>query len=276
MIRKHKIAIQGAESSFHHLAAKKLFGENVLTENCHSFEEVCQNIKANNADYGVMAIENLLTGCILTNYYLIEKYDLNIIGETKLPISLHLLGTPNSSIENIKKVISHPIALAQCNKLISANPWETEQVSDTATSAREIAEKNDQTVAAIANETMAEQFSLKVLQKEVQNLTNNYTRFLVLSNKKVKNDQANKACVSFNLEHAHGSLVKALQIVADHEINLSKIQSVPIPNTEDSYTIFMDIEWTSTINPETALQALSEQVQNFNILGTYIKDKMIS
>ncbi|MCH2223869.1 MAG: prephenate dehydratase [Crocinitomicaceae bacterium] len=275
-MRKHKIAIQGIDESFHHLAAQKIFGEDVITEHCSSFEDVCITITENGADYGVMAIENLLTGCILTNYYLIEKYGLNIIGETTIPISLHLIGLPGARLNEIEKVISHPIALAQCTKTIRSNGWSTEQTNDTATSVKDISTSKTSEVAAIANSSAAEKYGMEILLNGIQNFPENKTRFLVLSTKKVVNPKANKASISFQLEHSKGALAKLLHQLANKGCNVSKIQSIPLPNNVDQYSFIINIEWEEDLDHNELFTSLSPLVKTLKILGIYIKNTMIS
>jgi prephenate dehydratase len=275
-MRKHKIAIQGIDESFHHLAAQKVFGEDVITEHCDTFEEVCITMKENGADYGVMAIENLLTGCILTNYYLIEKYDLNIIGETTVPISLHLIGTPEATIDAIETVTSHPIALAQCTKHIRTNVWGTEQTNDTATSVRQISTLKDSKIAAIANKSAAEKYGMKILKENIQNFPENRTRFLVLSTKRVINPKANKASLSFELEHTQGELVKLLEAIAVFGCNISKIQSIPLPTNIDQYSFIIDLEWNNSLDHNELVEKISHLVKKLKVLGIYIKNTMIS
>lgn len=275
-MRKHKIAIQGTEASFHHLAAQKLFGEDILIESCVSFDEVCQKIVSNETDYGVMAIENLLTGCILTNYHLISRYQLNIIGEITLPIELHLMGISTATIDSIKKVISHPIALAQCNDLLSDKSWEREQIADTATSAQSVAEQHSNFVAAIANESTASLYELSILKKNIHDVKGNRTRFLVLSREKVRNEHANKACLSFQLPNVSGSLSDALVQIQKLGLNLTKIQSVPLASNNDRYEFILDVEWGTEISFEPSIETLKSEVLELSVLGIYIKNEIIS
>lgn len=275
-MRKHKIAIQGTEASFHHIAAQKIFGEDLLIESCVSFDEVCKKIVSNEADYGVMAIENLLTGCILTNYHLISRYQLNIIGEITLPIELHLMGISSTTIDSIEKVISHPIALAQCNELLSNKSWEREQISDTATSAQSVAEQQLNSLAAIANETTASLYGLSILKKNIHDIKGNRTRFLVLSRQKVRNEHANKACISFQLPNVSGSLSSALVLMQKLGLNLTKIQSVPLASNNDQYQFILDVEWGTGVSFEASINTLRSEVLELSILGVYIKNEIIS
>lgn len=274
-MRKHKIAIQGIEASFHYLAAQQLFGEDILMDYCNSFELVCKKVISNEVDYGVMAIENLLTGCILTNYHLIQRYGLNVIGETTLPIELHLAGTKNASIEEIDKVISHPIALGQCSKMLAKHKWSIGHSADTAGSAATVANKNDSHLAAIVNEQTVQLYDLHILERNVQDINGNKTRFLVLSREKVRNERANQACISFELKHDVGTLSSVLDIIQQSGINLTKIQSIPIPDRLDSYSFIADLSCENR-TLEKCLLKLQKETTNLNVLGTYIKNQPIS
>ena len=272
-MRKHKIAIQGTEASFHHLAAQRLFGEEILIDQCNSFETVCQRVLNNEVDYGVMAIENLLTGCILTNYHLIDKYQLNIIGEITLPIELHLIGMWTASEQSITKVISHPIALAQCNKLLAENAWETGQLADTATSAAYVSQQRSTRLAAISNRETADLHGLTILKEDVQDIAGNETRFIVLSRKAVRNELANKATLSFRLPDAAGALSDALITIQRHGVNLTKIQSIPIATQKDQYAFILELEWPTHVQIDKTLNALKDQVNTLKTLGIYIKKR---
>ena len=274
-MRKHKIAILGTEASFHHLAAQQLFGEDIMVNSCNSFEHVCENIVSNEADYGVMAIENLLTGSILTNYHLIQRYGLNIIGETTLSIELHLSGTENASIETIEKVISHPVALAQCSEIISKNAWSTGNSIDTTDGAVTVVNQNTSTLAAIVNEDTARLHELRILRRNVQNTNKNRTRFLVLSREKVRNPNANQACLSFELDHRHGTLRSILEIIEQFEINLTKIQSVPIAKSDETYSFILELSWENQ-SFDDCISLLEKETKNLSVLGTYIKNQIIS
>lgn len=274
-MRKHKIAILGTEASFHHLAAQKLFGEDIMINSCNSFEHVCNSVLSNEVDYGVMAIENLLTGSILTNYHLIQEHDLNIIGETTLPIELHLSGTKVASLETIEKVISHPVALAQCSEIITKNAWSTGNSLDTTDGAITVVNQDAPTLGAIVNEDTAELHELQILKRNVQDVNNNRTRFLVLSREKVRNPNANQACLSFELDHRHGTLRSVLETIEQFQINLTKIQSVPIAKSDESYSFILELSWENQ-SFEDCVLLLDEKTKNLSVLGTYIKNQIIS
>lgn len=275
-MRKHKIAIQGTEASFHHLAAKQLFGEEIILEHCNAFESVCQKIVSNEVDYGVMAIENLLTGCILTNYHLIQQYGLNIIGETTLPIELHLMGMWTASLDSIERVVSHPVALAQCNQLIVDHQWEAGHASDTASSAETVSVQRSNRVAAIANRETAELHGLTIIQENVQDTQVNRTRFLVLSRTKVRNENADKGCISFQLKHEKGQLSTVLEIMEKQGMNLTKIQSVPIVSSKEKYNFIVELEWSTNTSFEIAMNLLRNEVIDLSILGVYLKNEITS
>lgn len=275
-MRKHKIAIQGTEASFHHLAAQRLFGEEILLEHCNSFEQVCKKVSSNEVDYAVMAIENLLTGCILANYHLIERYDLNIIGETSLPVELHLIGLWSASEVNIEQVVSHPVALAQCSQLIAERTWKTVQHNDTASSAAYVSKLKSPGVAAISNRETAALYGLSILRENVQDVDGNKTRFLVLSREQVRNEKANKACISFTLPHETGKLSQVLEIVEQLGINLSKIQSVPLVSTHEKYAFILELEYEHNDQFQQLIIHIEPHILKLKVLGMYIKQERIS
>lgn len=267
------IAIQGAQASFHHQAAAAYFDADVEILPCRSFVRLCEALSDGTCDHAVMAIENTFAGSILPNYGLLQSYPLHIIGEKYLQISQHLMALPGQSVDQIKFVHSHPIALTQCN-------WYLEQHRqmvaiekyDTAGSALEIAEKQLEGVAAIASEQAAELYGLQIIARDIENLKENHTRFLILSNSaEGSKTEANKASICLEAAHKVGSLMEVLQIFHKHLINITKIQSVPIIGKPYQYQFHLDVEW----GPETSLPPAMAELEPFTfsqrVLGSYLK-----
>jgi prephenate dehydratase len=274
-MRNHKIAIQGAVASFHDIAAKKYFGEDIDTLACGSFREVCEKIKANKADYGIIAIENKIAGTILSNYQLIELYDLHIIGETYLPIELYLIAKPGTQLGDIKEIISHPMALGQCQEFLN----EQEDVNvleykDTASSAELILNHPDNSLGIIAGPLVSETYDLEKLTGNICDEKYNFTRFYIVSKYAVVDDEPNKASINLRCSNEIGSLHTVLQIFKELGLNLSKIQSVPITNTVDEYAFHLDIEFEDKKVLEKALQNLENHTQNIRVLGIYKGEKI--
>ncbi len=270
-----KVAIQGGRASFHEIASRKYFeGEPVEVVECRTFEDVCRQVDTEQVEYGMMAIENTIAGSILLNYGLIQKYDLRIVGEIKLRIKQNLMALPGQKLEDIKKVMSHYMALNQCTEFLDQYPvWEREEYYDTADSAKAIKEEDLNGVAAIAGDFAAELYGLEVLAPEIETFKQNFTRFLVLVPKSINNPRldgpTNKATISFELPDQVGSLAKALTIVVDHKINLTKIQSLPILGKPDQYTFYMDCMWDDYQDMRACLIALRHLVPRLNVMGEY-------
>src|SRR5690554_1875025 len=190
-----KIAIQGGNASFHDIASRNYFGNDIQIVQCHSFRYLCDVLKNDEADYAVMAIENSIAGSILGNYSLIREYDFFIIGEIQLRIEQNLMALPGTKIEDLRKIRSHYMALLQCDTFLNQHPTvKIEEYHDTAESARSIREKNEIGVAAIAGRYAAELYNLDIIAEGVETEKKNYTRFMILSrNKKVSTQEVDKA-----------------------------------------------------------------------------------
>lgn len=268
---KNRIAIQGIETSFHEVAAKKYFGDNISPVECWTFTELCESLENGTADYAVMAIENSIAGSLLQNYGLLEEYHFFIIGEVFLRIEMNLMALPNQRIEDIKVVQSHPIAIRQCSKFLhNLGPHvKLQETEDTAASAREISENKVLNYAAVANRAAAKRFGLEILAENIETNKNNFTRFVVLSKNAHNDSKNNKATISFNLSHETGSLAKVLNMFSEHQINLTKIQSVPIIGKPYKYNFHVDIEWKSYEHYINAKKAVIPFTVDFKVLGEY-------
>lgn len=267
-----KIAIQGGKSSFHDLAARSYFPNNHLTiVECRTFHQVCDELKNNHVNLALMAIENTLVGSILPNYSLLEEYPLYIIGEIFLHIEQHLMALPGQTISEISSVRSHPMALLQCSEFLEKySHLRLLETFDTADSAREIREQNLGRVAAIAAKEAAERYRLNIIASGIENIKQNYTRFLILSRQKNNNDKtANKASVSFHLQHKVGALVDALNVFKNNSINLTLIQSVPLPGCPQEYAFHADLEWEDLNKFYNAIEQVKISTNNFQTLGLY-------
>src|SRR6188474_1569481 len=236
--RGYRVSIQGYEGSFHQVAAQQFFGKDVNVLPCATFREVIK-IASNKkeSDGGVMAIENSIAGSILANYNLLQKSSLVIIGEIYLQIRQNLLVNHGVKLEDIREVHSHTMALQQCYDYLDKHKWKLVETEDTALSAKHIHQHKSKHIAAIASKLAAELYDLDVIAPNIQTLKNNYTRFLYLQHadniSPVEN--ADKASLIFNTDHSKGSLAKVLSKIADGDINLSKLQSMPIPGSDWKY-----------------------------------------
>jgi prephenate dehydratase len=266
------VSIQGYEGSFHQMAALKYFGKEVSILPCSTFRDVVKlaadPIKTNG---GVMAIENSIAGSILPNYNLLQHSDLQIVGEIYLHISQNLLANKDITLADIREVHSHPMALLQCIDFLELHNWKLVETEDTALSAKHIYQHHSRHIAAIAGKLAADLYHLDVLAPDIQTQKNNYTRFLILQlrDENKKNEKVDKASITFRTDHAQGSLSKVLSIIADHHINLSKLQSMPIPDSAWQYMFYADMEFDSVSTFEEVIDLMRSKTQSLKILGIY-------
>lgn len=270
-----KVAIQGIKGSFHHIVAEQYFGKNIDLVECLSFSEMPGLLHDKKAEVVIMAIENSIAGAILTNYALIDDYKLTICGEHYMPIHHNLMALEGQKIEDIKEVYSHPMALLQCHKFFKDYPHiKLIEDKDTASVAKRIHDEKLKGIGAIASNLAAETYNLKILVPEIQTIKQNATRFFILTNSENKNSvSANKASIKFITSHETGSLAKILTILAKHNLNLSKIQSIPVIETPWHYAFFADFIFNSYADYYNALNEIKDQVEALKVLGEYSKSK---
>jgi len=268
-----KVAIQGIAGSFHHQATKSFFADQFELLSCINFHDIPDCLHSNTAQFAVMAIENSIAGAIIPNYAIIDNNDLNIVGEVYINIRQNLMALPKQQISDIKKVYSHPMALLQTREFFKNYPHiKLIEDIDTAQVAKRIKNNNLKKVGAVASAAAADIYQLNILNHNIQTIKNNATRFFVLQNSvnpkfEVKN--INKASLKFITKHQPGSLSKALNIFAGHDINLSKIQSMPIIETPWEYAFFVDVIFDSYKQYQTAITELKNEVGHLKILGEY-------
>lgn len=273
-----KISIQGYEGSFHQIAAREFFGNGVEVIPCGTFREVVKIASnAEESDGGCMAIENSIAGSILPNYTLLQKSQLKITGEIYLQIHQNLMVNPGVALEDIREVHSHPMALLQCMDFLEKFPsWKLVETEDTALSAKHLHQHRSKHAAAIASKLAAELFQLNMIAPKIQSNKNNYTRFLFVQPFAIKNESdANKASINFHTDHSKGSLVRVLSKIAEENINLSKLQSVPIPEKEWKYSFHADMEFDSINQLENVIEKIKSLTESLTVLGVYKKGKTI-
>lgn len=270
------VTIQGYEGSFHQVAAQHFFGKDVTVIPCATFREVVQ-IAANKkeSDGGVMAIENSIAGSILPNYNLLQKSSLRVVGEVFLHIRQNLLVNPGVKLEDIKEVHSHPMALQQCLEFLDKHDWKLVETEDTALSAKLLHQHKNKHAAAIASKLAADLFQLEMIAPNIHTLKNNYTRFLILKpeSEEVVISDADKASVNFHTDHSRGSLAKVLTKIAEGGINLSKLQSFPIPGSDWKYSFHADMEFDSLDQFNEVVKAVTPLTAEFKVYGVYKKGK---
>ena len=272
-----RIAIQGGPASFHDIAARKFFGADVETVECATFRQLCEQLKSQKVDYAVMAIENSIAGSILANYSLMKEYHFNIIGEVQLRIEQNLMALPGVKLKDIKRVMSHYMALMQCEEFLLQQPQinEREEYHDTADSAKYIKEHGAKETAAIASRYAAELYGLDVIAESIETVKENFTRFLVLTTeKKYKVNGSGKATLSFQLPDRVGALADVLKVIVDNKINLTKIQSIPILGKPNEYTFYVDCEWENYEDFKKSI-VINSIVNDLQILGEYKKGELI-
>jgi prephenate dehydratase len=268
-----KIAIQGEKGSFHEVAAEIFFsGKTFEIVPCTTFDLTLTAVKDKNADLAIMAIENARSGSILYNYTLIRESGMKILGEINLRIKQNLMALPGQSITDIREIRSHPIALSQCMTYLSHLSGVTLiETDDTAGSAKYIKENNLSGVAAIASIKAAEIYGLDIIAPGIETYKKNSTRFLILGNEKDSNKDGNKVSICFSTGHQPGSLAAVLVRLAELDINLSKIQSVPRLNGEWEYMFYTDLELKPDHDIVLIKSILENYTSNLEVLGIYNK-----
>ena len=275
---KNGICIQGYEGSFHQVAARNFFGKNVEVIPCATFRELVRTTADADLSAGaVMAIENSIAGSILPNYNLLQQSTLKVIGEVYLSISQNLLVNPGVQLKDIKEVHSHPMAILQCLDFVEKYNWKLIETDDTALSAKHVHQHKSKHIAAIASKLAAELFNLEVISPDIQTQKTNITRFLVLNRIEdtVEIEEANKASIYFQTNHTKGILSRVLLAIAKNEINLSKLQSMPIPGSNFKYGFYADMEFDHKKQFDKVLKSIASLTNNVKIFGVYKKGKLV-
>ena len=277
MKKATRVAIQGIKASFHEEAAFKFFGKEIQTIECNSFKQTCEVLEKRDADFVVMAIENSIAGSLLPNYTLIRDYNFAITGEVYLPIQLHLMALPGVKFEDVKFVTSHPIAIRQCIDFFDEYPHlKVVESVDTAACAKKIRDEELKDTVAIANTLAAEMYGLNIIERRIESNKKNYTRFLILKGDKSEDEKAiNKASICFQVSNRVGALSNVLNIFAENNVNLTKIQSMPVLGKRNDYYFYVDIEWKHMENYDTVVRKALKYTVNFNIMGEYIKNDKV-
>lgn len=271
-----KVAIQGISGCYHEMAAKQFFNDRkVEMEPCQSFQEMFRRLRSDRNLLAVMAIENTIAGSLLQNHELLRESDMKIIGEHKLHISHTLAALPGQTLQDIREVNSHPIALMQCMEYLEQQQGvKIVEKGDTASSACEISNQQLNGHAAICSEYAAGLYGLEVLARSIETNKRNFTRFLVLADQWIADEfidkqKINKSSMVFCVPHTHGSLSKVLTILSFYDINLTKIQSMPILGREWEYRFYIDLTFDDYLRYRQSLEAIMPFIKDFKILGEY-------
>lgn len=270
-----KIAIQGAPGSFHHIAARQHFGEDIELICCDTFEGVFSAMREDDSVVGLIAIENTIAGSLLHNYELMREHKYTIVGEHKLRIEHCIACLPEEGWEDLREVNSHPVALQQCRNYLNKHPQlKVVEAEDTAGVARRISQNQLSGHAAICHASAAEQYGLKVLCNHIEDNKHNFTRFLALADEWQADryrevNQSNKSSIVFSLPHEEGSLSQVLSIFSFYKINLTKIQSLPIIGREWQYLFYVDVAYKDYVRYRQSIDAVRPLTRDLRILGEY-------
>lgn len=271
------VAIQGILGSFHHEAALKFFkNQNIKLIECLNFQQVCHTTNKKESDFGVLAIENSIAGSLLPNFLLIEKYNLNIIGEIYLQVNMNLMALPGQKLRNLHTIQSHAVAILQSEYFLSKHKnWIFIDKFDTATCAKEIFQKKLFGVGAIASKFVAKMYNLEILASDIQNHSKSFTRFYILSKNKIKDSNFNKVSLYFTLKHKAGRLVRLLNSMEKLNLNMTKIQSIPLQGNPFEYSFYVDLLVNNYSNYYNLINQLYRISSHLKILGEYKEDNSL-
>lgn len=277
-----RVAIQGYEGCFHHIAAEGYFGEEIQIVPCATFRGVVRALEEGSADAALMAIENSIAGSILPNYGLLQDRLLRVVGELYLQIRQNLLVLPDVELSEIREVWSHPMALLQCADYLDDKGWRLVETEDTALSARQVGEQRVRHAAAIAGELPARLFGLKVIAPEINTIKNNHTRFMVLrrsadcpTDRIVGEERINKASLYFQVGHRKGTLASVLNTMERYNINMTKLQSYPVPSDPFHYLFHLDMEFEDVWEYREAVAHMRSVSDGLTVYGEYTRGKHI-
>ncbi|MFL2609883.1 MAG: prephenate dehydratase [Flavobacteriaceae bacterium] len=272
---KKKIGIQGIRGSFHHIAVENYFDKVIKLCEYLSFEDMILSLSKNEIQYALMAIENSTAGSIIPNYALIDEYNINIVGEHYLEISHNLMALKGQSLDDIKEIHSHPMALLQCRDFLKENPSiKLVEEKDTASVAKKISNTKTMGIGAIASKLAAKIYDLNLIKEDIQSIKKNQTRFVVLKkDNSLDKLQINKASLKFELDHKRGSLAAILNVLSDCKLNLTKIQSMPKIETPWRYSFFVDVTFENLENYLKAKSIIQIMAKEFKVLGEYKNSK---
>lgn len=271
-----RIAIQGNIGSFHDIAAHQYFeGEQVQLICCATFEEIFRKIEDDPTVIGMIAIENTIAGSLLHNYELLRSSGTTIVGEHKLHIQHAICCLPEDGWDSIREVHSHPVALMQCRRFLAEYPHlKAVEAEDTAGAAAYIQRSNARGWAAICHADAAKMYGMKVLEDHIEDNKHNFTRFLVVTDRRKADflrplERSDKASLVFSLPHEEGSLSKVLTILSFYNINLTKIQSLPVIGHEWEYLFYVDVTYTDSTRYRQSIDAIIPLTKELKIIGEY-------
>ena len=267
---KARVVFQGAAGAYSQAAMMKYFGDQVNSFHVETFRDAMSAIDEGSADFAVLPIENSTAGIVSEIYDLLVEFENYIVGEQVIPIEHCLLGVPGATLEDIQTVYSHPQSLMQSARYLADHGWQQISMKNNAFAARKVSEEQDKTQAAIAGEHAGKIYGLEVLKKGVNDENNNSTRFIIVTNQKIFRKDAQKISLCLELPHQSGSLYRILSHFIYNNLNMSKIESRPMPDRTWEYRFFIDFEGNlSDSAVKNALRGIREEARNMKILGNY-------
>lgn len=266
-----KVVFQGVEGAYSYAAMRAYFPDTIKSFHAKTFRDAMEEFFSGKADYAVLPIENSTQGIVTDIYDLLAEYELHIVGEQVIPVDHVLLGITGTEIQDIERVYSHPQALSQCSRFLERHPqWKTVKTENTAASAKRIQEEQNPTQAAIASRAAGELFGLKILAENICHNDQNVTRFIIVSAKALYEKNAEKISVCFELPHSTGTLYNMLSHIIYNGLNMSRIESRPIPGKTWEYRFFVDFEGNLK-DPavKNAIRGLKAEANRVRVLGNY-------
>lgn len=265
-----RIVYPGPEGSFSGQAAQEFFGENAVAEAVSSFKEVCVQVAGGKAKYGVLPIENSITGSVLEVIDRIEEFDCFVVGEHRVRIKHCLMGLPDAELTDIQTVFSHPQGLSQCRDYLMENNFTQKEAQNTAIAAKQVKESNNKSFAAIASEAAAKLYGLRILDYHIQRNANNYTRFVIIAKEYSQNPDSDKVSISFVVANQPGALYHVLSLFDSLKLNIIRLESRPIPEKPWEYKFYLDFNARSD---DERIAKVFGQLQlgcgSFRIIGMY-------
>lgn len=265
-----RVVFQGAEGAYSHMAMEKFFGKEVKSLPVNTFRQAMCALEEGSADYAVLPIENSTAGIVSEIYDLLVEFENYIVGEQIIKIEHCLLGVPGSKLSDIQTVYSHPQSLMQSSAYLNQQPWQQISLLNNAFAAQKVKKDNLKTQAAIASEKAAGIYGLEILERGVNQAENNCTRFIIVTNRKIFLENANKISLCFEIPHKSGSLYHILSHFIYNNLSMTKIESRPIPERSFEYRFFIDFDGNlKDSSVKNALRGLREETMNMKILGNY-------
>ncbi len=267
-----RVGYQGTNGTFSEIAVMQYF-QGTAYEPCNyrNFTDILNDLDCGALDYALLPVENTTTGVIARTVDLFRNYGIHAVGEITVPIKQNLIGLPGASKEEITEIYSHPEAISQCTRFFGEHPSiRAVAFQDTARSVEYIKECGDPTKAALGSDRAAEYYGMEILLADMQDSDTNMTRFLCVTEQNEANPDADKVSLYFSVRHEPGSLYHVLGVLADHNLNMLKLESRPIPGQVFEYCFYLDFTGNlSDANVREALSEIRSRCNECRVLGCY-------